>query len=502
MHDVPVAEVSRGVLFGRRSRGVLVAFAPAYSRSPDAMNLRFRSPPRLLVSSAVVAFALGSASALHAAQSALKGPYVTALSDSDATVRFELETSAPATVELVSQGNAGPGDAAPARPIRFESHEPSAMHVVHVSGLQPATRYAYAVRAAGALLAEGHFATAPLPAANAPVTFLVYGDDRTDDAAHATVVRAMSSVPADFLVNTGDMVQDGGSAPNWQTFFDIERSLLRERPLFSAVGNHELYDDTAGANFARYFGFTDESGAHPYGTERFGSVRLFFLNGDDRWGGGDERAWLERALARSDGEPGVVWRFAVLHHGPWSAGPHGPNTALDAAGIPELLAAHKIDRVFSGHDHIYERGDAGVLKYIISGGGGAPLYRDVHPTAATRKVEATHHFVQVSVHDSALQIEAWRTDGSMLERCGFAKGGPWDCDAPAGPAVSATAPAGPVVPVPAPAPGRGSACAVSAPGRAGSASGGEGAAAAFARLLAGVGVVWAARRAGKSRDAG
>jgi acid phosphatase type 7 len=366
---------------------------------------------------------------LLAAQSALKGPYVTALSDSDATVRFELATSAPATVEVLAVS--GSGDASTAHPTRVDDHDSSAMHAVRITGLQPATRYAYAVRVGGAVLGEGHFATAPEPTSTAPVTFLLYGDNRTDDVAHAAVVRAMAAVPSDFLVNTGDMVQDGSSAPSWQTFFDIERALLRERPLFTAIGNHELYDDTAGTNFARYFGFPDESGAaHPYGTVRFGSVRLFFLNGEDRWGGGDERAWLERALARADSEPGLVWRFAVLHHGPWSAGPHGPNEALDAAGIPALLAAHKIDLVFSGHDHMYERGDSGVLKYIVSGGGGAPLYQPLHPTAMSRKLESTRHFVAVTVHDDALQLVTERPDGSLVERCGFAKGAPWDCDAP------------------------------------------------------------------------
>jgi hypothetical protein len=396
---------------------------------------------------------------LLAAQSALKGPYVTALSDSDATVRFELETSAPATVEVLATSG-GPGDASTAHPTRFEDRNSSAMHAVRITGLQPATRYAYAVRAGGAVLAEGHFATAPGPTSNAPVTFLVYGDNRTDDVAHAAVVRAMAAVPSDFLVNTGDMVADGASAPNWQTFFDIERALLRERSLFTAIGNHELYDDNAGTNFARYFGFPDESGAgRPYGTVRFGSVRFFFLNGEDQWGGGDERAWLDRALARADSEPGLVWRFAVVHQGPWSAGPHGPNKALDAAGIPALLAAHKIDLVFSGHDHLYERGDAGILKYIVSGGGGAPLYQVLHPTAMSRKVESTHHFVTVSVHDDALQIVTQRSDGSLVERCGFAKGAPWDCDAPVAAmatvtAVDADAAVAPTAPTNSPPPSR------------------------------------------------
>jgi hypothetical protein len=268
-------------------------------------------------------------------------------------------------------------------------------------------------------------------ASGAAQTFIVYGDDRTDDDAHAAVVRAMSGVAADFLVNTGDMVADGGSVANWETFFSIERDLLRERPLFAAIGNHELYDDAAGASFARYFGFEGPDGPHPYGTLRAGAVRLFFLNGMNDFAGGAEREWLERALASADTEAGLVWRIAVIHQGPWSSGPHGPNTRLVGAQVPQLLAAHHVDLVLSGHDHLYERGEAGALKYIVSGGGGAPVYRDIHPLPTTRKVEPVHHFVEVTTSPEALRIVARRVDGSVLDRCGFSRGGPWDCDAPA-----------------------------------------------------------------------
>jgi hypothetical protein len=73
----------------------------------------------------------------------------------------------------------------------------------------------------------------------------------------------------------------------------------------------------------------------------------------------------------------------------------------------------------------------GALKYIVSGGGGAPLYRDLHEVATSRKVEPAHHFVQVTAQDSTLRIVAMRDDGSVLDRCGFTRGKPWDCDAPA-----------------------------------------------------------------------
>jgi 3',5'-cyclic AMP phosphodiesterase CpdA len=258
----------------------------------------------------------------------------------------------------------------------------------------------------------------------------------------------MRQVPSDFLVNTGDLVDNGASAEDWQSFFEIEAPLLRDRPLFVSIGNHELRDDLAGANFARYFGFRDQSGINrPYGTTRLGNTRFLFLNGMHDWSAGDEREWLERTLERSDAEADLVWRIAVVHHGPWSLGPHGANARLIAAGVPALLAAHKVDLLLSGHDHIYQRGNAGPLKYIVSGGGGAPLYGIEGTDPTERKAESTYHFVAVAVTEERIRTLAMRVDGTIIESCGFESRGAWECSpdvsmvahSAAGPARSAPA---------------------------------------------------------------
>ncbi len=366
-----------------------------------------------------------------------KGPYLTGLTDTQVEVRFEMDSPGRAAVQVVREGDGTPPAApepgrnptdAPSRRL-VDDHKTDSFHVLSVGGLQPATRYEYTVLSGNLALATGRFATAPRMDSGATVKFLVYGDDRTDPSAHQLVVRALSSTPSDLLVNTGDLVEDGASADDWQSFFDAEKPLLRDRALLVSIGNHELYDDAAGANFARFFGFaTGTPMPQPYGSGRIGAVRFFFLNGMHDWESGEERQWLERELGAADNEPGLRWRIVVVHHGPWSAGPHGGNAKLTEARVPELLAAHKVDLVLSGHDHIYERGDAGLLKYVVSGGGGAPLYRIAQATPTTRKAEASYHFVEFTADADALRLVAHRLDGSVIERCGLLKDRPWDCD--------------------------------------------------------------------------
>jgi hypothetical protein len=352
------------------------------------------------------------------------GPYLTGLSEEGVDIRFELDRSAGAAVEIARDE----GNAAGAAALTLEDPNAATMHVIRARAMPPATRFAYVVRVGDSVVGQGRFTTAPKSDSGAPLKFLVYGDNRTDPTAHSAVVRALVATTSDFLVNTGDMVEDGGRAADWQSFFDIEATLLRDRALFVAIGNHELFDDRAGANFARYFGFAEPGGvAQPYGTVRLGSVRFFFMNAMHDWDEGEERHWLERELARADGEPGLVWRVAVMHQGPWSSGPHGGNAMLIRAHVPQLLEAHKIDLVFSGHDHIYERGDVGGVKYVVSGGGGAPLYR-ASRIASTRKQESTYHFIEVLISSEAIRLVAHRIDGSLLDQCGFGKNEGWDCD--------------------------------------------------------------------------
>jgi hypothetical protein len=421
-------------------------------------------PGRIALACAVVAgaFALPArtAGAASPPTKLVKGPYVSAFTDTSADVRFELDAPGPATVEVTAAAAGTP-------PARFADATVTATHLVHVTGLQASKSYAYSVLLGPQVVGRGNVTAAPDPAGGVPFRFIVYGDSRSDSATHEAIVRAVQATPSDFLLNTGDIVAEGGSAGDWQTFFSIEAPLLRERPLLLCIGNHELYEDEAAGNFSHYFGFPDASGAQkPYGSARIGNTRLFFLNGMHDWSSGEERAWLDRELARADAEPGLVWRMVVVHYSPWSAGPHGGNQRFLAAHLPELLGAHKVDLLFAGHDHIYERGDGSPLKYIISGGGGAPLYKISSPTAQTRKAEATYHFVEVAVTPTEVRTIAHRLDGTVLDKCGFQKGQPWDCDVVPAPAPVAAPP--PAAPAPSTSSSR---CAVAAPGAGGAVPG-------------------------------
>lgn len=393
---------------------------------------------------------------LAAAAAKGKGPWVQRVTPTSAVVRLEIDPPGPLTVEVAA---AGPSDAGAGRgPRTVTSPEARDLHSVLLDGLEPGTRYAYTVKGAGAAR-TGSFTTAPPEGSTASFRFLAYGDNRSDDAAHAAVVKAMLAAPGDFLVHTGDFVEDGGSADDWQRFFEIEAPLLRDRCVYSAVGNHELTDG-AGIAYARYLGATDppspsvsardrRAPEHLNGTYRWGNARFFLVNSLVEYRTGVDRRWLEKALSDADAEKGLVWRIVVMHHALWSSGPHGNNRTLIAADVPGLLRKHKVDLVFGGHDHIYERGTNEGLAYVITGGGGAPTYKIRAAQPFAKKVESARHFVEVTVSGELLQTRAVRPDGSTLDACDLEKGRGWTCDG--APAPAAAGPVGSAEPAKPPA---------------------------------------------------
>jgi predicted phosphodiesterase len=416
--------------------------------------------PRVLASWTLVAAAFLATTA-WAADGVQKGPYLQHLGSTSVDVDVELAAPTGVSVVVVAQLEAG----AAAKPVKFES--PSAtFHAVHVSGLTPATRYTYDVHVAHGQALRGTFATAPADASRAPFTFVVYGDNRTDGPAHERVVHAIAAESYDFLVHTGDFVIEGDDEKAWQVFFDIEEPILRDHCLFACVGNHELFNDREAAHFERYFGPVALAGptAPPspiYGTFRWGRARFFLLNAFTSWADGPERAWLDDVLTRADHEAGVDVRVVVMHQGLYSAGPHGGSKAILAAHVDDLLVAHRVDLVVAGHDHIYERGEAKGLKYLVSGGGGAPLYEDMKRIPSTLKLESTYNYVLVTVTDEKVSTVAKRPDGSVIDACSFVRGSSWLCDPPK-PVTTAAIPSSPA---PAPTPARATQCGCDVAGR-------------------------------------
>jgi hypothetical protein len=237
------------------------------------------------------------------------------------------------------------------------------------------------------------------------LTFMVLGDTRTDHIAHQSVVDKMLELgPPEFYLHTGDFVYDGSVLSQWYTFLDIEQDLMAGSTLYPSMGNHEM-------NHQNYFDVLDPPGRW-YSFDR-GDAHFVCLQVDgygDYTPGQPQYDWLVSDLAGTL-QP---WKFVFFHIPPYSSGGHGSDLNVRQILCP-LFEQYGVTIVFNGHNHGYERSVANDVTYIVTGGGGAPLYPKMHDNPASVYFDSVYHFVQITISGDTLYGVAIKPDGTEFD---------------------------------------------------------------------------------------
>jgi len=343
-------------------------------------------------------FLLTSAAAFAAGQKIVGGPFVVNVTARTATVVWIVQTD-----EATLRPAAG-GATKTAPSLHMEK--------TTFTELQPGTRYEYNV--SGQEAGKGSFQTPPT--AEVPYHFVVYGDTRTRHDVHRHVMETLlkHGVP-DFLVHTGDLVENGNNLALWPIFFDIEGELLRHAAFFPVLGNHER-------NSRNYFEFFQME--TPYYSFTWGNAHFVMINSDlanvsaspsvqqSFWA--EQTRWMEEDLAKNQA---ADFRFLVAHHPPYTAVRSRQGNNLHMTALVPLLEKYHVSAGFFGHDHNYEHYLQNGTHYIVTGGGGAPLYDvDRPPEGITVKVMTTENFVSVSVDGKVARIEAIDAEGKTIDQ--------------------------------------------------------------------------------------
>ena len=93
------------------------------------------------------------------------------------------------------------------------------------------------------------------------------------------------------------------------------------------------------------------------------------------------------------------------------------------AALEPLFEKYRLTAGFFGHDHNYQHFLKNGVHYVITGGGGAPLYDVAKPPAGiTIKVASIENFTTIRVDGKVARLEAIAVDGTKLDEIEF-KGG-------------------------------------------------------------------------------
>ncbi len=165
----------------------------------------------------------------------------------------------------------------------------------------------------------------------------------------------------DFILNAGDMCDNGKNFNQWSYALDTYGELFGNTSMFFSAGNHE---DGSNA-MANYFNYTlpvDGDGERlqedvtdgMFFSFNYANAHFIVLNTNDANNSGlgeVQLEWLKNDLANSNAK----WKFVLMHKSIFSGGSHstdGEVVAMRKQLVP-LFDKYGVNIVFAGHDHTY-----------------------------------------------------------------------------------------------------------------------------------------------------
>lgn len=339
------------------------------------------------------------------------GPYIQKMSADEVTIRWstlEGETHialSDSTVQTINQ---------------YKQHKSI------ITRLESKTEYTYDVLNDGTSKGKGTFTT--FPETIEPFHFAVLGDTRTRHDVHQKIVNKIIDEKPLFVVNTGDLVSRGNSMEDWEHFFRINDQLIRNTPYYTVLGNHEQDSEN-------YYNFFSSPGKKGYYFFAVGDALFVILDmegaqydapeylteaGEDAFWTNigleyfkEEKKWLENLLTLN-ADAGYI--FVFFHPTFYSIKKSRVEEAEQRRAFwGDIFERHGVTAVLNGHDHYYHHAEHGGTHYIVTAGGGAPLYDTDAIQPETVNYKKIEHFMRIDVGLENAKMTAIDINGETIE---------------------------------------------------------------------------------------
>lgn len=235
---------------------------------------------------------------------------------------------------------------------------------------------------------------------------IIYGDTRTNHAIHQKIVNRIMENNPDVVFHAGDLVGNGLNPEDWVIFNKITDGLRKTAEVYPTLGNHEKSSPLYFKNFNL------PNNGRWYSLDRAG-IHFIILDSNSVLNTGSEQyRWLEDNLKSVDKKTKFV--IVIFHHPIFSS----TRSHADVKGlkhITSLLERYSVNIVFSGHAHNYERFYYNKIYYIVTGGGGAPLYGGTHKVEYSELFAAVYHFCKLSISSNQLTVTAIDIDSNVVD---------------------------------------------------------------------------------------
>jgi len=243
-------------------------------------------------------------------------------------------------------------------------------------------------------------------------TFIVIGDNRSGDDIYRKIISQVVDRKPEFVINTGDMIAKPGHKEDWAKFWEMSKPITIA--YFLTVGNHDAHPKVPFSE-KTYKEQVDLPGNELYYSFNAGNslfvVLDSFIDDQEKRISGEQLKWLEEVLTSSDKRH----KFVFLHHPLFTepgkghhAGDSLDKYPQDRDRLEALFVRAKVEAVFAGHEHFYQRKTVDNITHVITGGGGAPMY-------LKDEEGGFYHFIAVTVDGDRVSAEVIDLNGKVRD---------------------------------------------------------------------------------------
>lgn len=232
---------------------------------------------------------------------------------------------------------------------------------------------------------------------------VIYGDVRSGYRTHIKIADMVYKEKPDMVIFTGDIPSNSRNYIHYLQHTIFEKKLWDSAEYYPVRGNHEstywLYDAF----------FELPNGKTYYSFDRM-DMHFIVLECWNVFAPLEETQleWLKKDLEANKNKP-----ISVAMHVPlFTSGKYEP---YNAPYLIELFDKYNVMFVFSAHVHSYERSLYKGTNYIVTAGGGAPLYpvtRD-NPYKVVR--ENIHHYTVLTKNNDTYTLKAIDINGNLID---------------------------------------------------------------------------------------
>ena len=222
--------------------------------------------------------------------------------------------------------------------------------------------------------------------------FVVLGDSRDNDGIFKKSLAMAATFKPLFILHTGDL-SNRGSKKELEHFLEIVQTTIPDIPLFVVAGNHEIVKGSKNI-FKQIIGPLD----YVLDSAQL-DTRIIVLDNADYILKPQQLDYLRQQLNNKRS-----LNFVTIHIPPKTGRWTWHSFKEGSADFMQILSDKKVTMAFCGHIHQFDEDEIKGVKYIITGGAGAPLNRWFFPG------KPVYHIIIVKVKNGAVSYDVVKVE--------------------------------------------------------------------------------------------